>query len=77
MEEGWQQSLHVYWSARLAHRVPASGQIQEDAQEHPDQHDGHSGGGYKEAGRKRRPVCFVTETLRKISYVRERRTIVP
>lgn len=72
MEEGWQESLHVHWSARLAHRVPASGQIQEDTQEHPDQHDGHSGGGYKEAGRKRQPVCFVTETIHKTSYVRVR-----
>lgn len=60
MEEGWQQNPHVHWSARLAHGVAASGQIQEDAQEHPDPHDGHSGGGYKEAGMKRRPVCHVT-----------------
>lgn len=42
----------MHWAARLAHRVPASGKIQEDAQEHPDQHDGHPGGGHKETGRR-------------------------
>lgn len=50
MEEGGRQELHVHRSTRLAHRVAAGGQVQEDAQEHQHQHDGHSGGGHREAG---------------------------
>lgn len=62
MEEGGQQNLHVHGSTRLAHRISQSGEIQENAQEHQDQYDGHPGGGHKEAGRRSQqthvPKCF-------------------
>lgn len=40
----------MHGSTRLAHCVTQSGEIQENSQEHHDQHDGHPGGGHKEAG---------------------------
>lgn len=42
----------MHGSTRLAHRISQSGEIQENAQEHQDQYDGHPGGGHKEAGRR-------------------------
>jgi len=55
VEEGRREDAHVHGSARLAHRVPPGGEVQEDPQEHHDQHDGHPGGGHREAGGRSRP----------------------
>lgn len=52
VEEGGGEVSHVYRSSWLAHGVSQSGQVQEDPQEHHDQHDGHSGGGHTASGRR-------------------------
>lgn len=48
MEGAGQQDLHVHRPPRLAHCLAAGWEVQEDAQKHHDQPDGHPGGGHQE-----------------------------
>lgn len=50
VEETGGEDTHVYGTSRLAHCVSEGGEIQENPQEHHDQHDGHSRGGHKKTG---------------------------
>lgn len=50
MEGAGQQDFHVHRTPRLAHRLAAGREVQENPQKHHDQPDGHSGGGHREAG---------------------------
>ena len=50
MEEGGREDPHVHRAPWLADGVSESGEVQEDPQEHHDQHDGHPGGGHRQAG---------------------------
>ena len=51
LEERGGQDPYVHGETRLADRVPPSCQVQENQQEHHDQHDGHTGRGHQETGR--------------------------
>lgn len=50
MEGTRQQDLHVHRPSWLAHCFSSGWEIQEDAQKHYDQSDGHSGGRHQETG---------------------------
>lgn len=50
MEGAGKQDVHVHRAPRLAHRLTARWEVQEDTQKYYDQSDGHPGGGHQEAG---------------------------